>query len=100
MRQAGSVRIPTRERWELLEGSSFGRMSLSVPTVPVVLPVRYYVSDAEVSICMGSHRLPDDLTGMSATLCADSIDDQSLSGWTVEVHGPIGQGCSAHSQGM
>lgn len=77
-----------RECWEFLALASVGRIALSVNALPEILPVQYYLDGQTLAICLGQYDLPaTSINNTVIAFAADSIDDSSRSGWTVQVEG-------------
>jgi len=86
MGDGGSLLIPEDVCWELLRGSSVGRVTLPVPGVPSILPVHYYVEEDEIVLCLGHYEVPlDVLDGDCIGLAVDEMDVESSGGWSVQV---------------
>ncbi len=80
--------LTEQECWELLATASVGRVALSVRALPVILPVRYHLSDRRLAVCLGYHGLPERaLDNTIIAFAADSIDPVTGSGWSVQVQG-------------
>jgi len=75
------------ECWTLLASTSVGRMALSVRALPTIVPVRYAVGDGSVAIRVGRLGLPTTVHDMVVAFAADRIDEESASGWTVQMQG-------------
>src|SRR5215470_18238061 len=80
--------ISEEECWELLAGTSVGRLALSVHALPLILPVQYYLNGRRLAVCLGHHALPERaLDDTIIAFAADSIDTVTKSGWSVQVQG-------------
>ena len=80
--------LSERECWQLLAIISVGRLALSVRALPVIVPVQYYLDGRRLAVCLGHHALPERaLDGTIIAFAADSIDQVTRSGWSVQVQG-------------
>jgi len=79
--------ISEEECWELLAGTSVGRLALSVRALPVILPVQYYLDGRQLAVCLGHRQLPGRSLNAIIAFAADAIDPTSRSGWSVQVQG-------------
>ena len=96
------------ECWELLATTSVGRLALSDRALPTIVPVRYAVGNGSVAIRVGRLGLPTTVHDMVVAFAADRIDEESASGWTVQMQGraqlaptspmPAGAGADAAGQ--
>src|SRR5215468_766279 len=79
--------ISEEECWELLAGTSVGRLALSVRALPVILPVQYYLDGRKLAVCLGHRQLPGRSLNTVIAFAADAIDPTSRSGWSVQIQG-------------
>jgi Pyridoxamine 5'-phosphate oxidase len=80
--------IAAAECWDLLRGTSVGRVALSLRALPAILAVQYYVDGAELAICLGHHQVaPRAINETIVAFAADAIDSSSGVGWSVQAQG-------------
>jgi hypothetical protein len=80
--------LSERECWELLPAASVGWLALSIRSLPVILPIQYYLDGRWLAVCLGHHALPERaLDETIVAFAADSIDPVTRSGWSVHVQG-------------
>lgn len=81
--------IPSQRCRELLATASVGRLAVSVRALPVILPVRYYVTGHNrLAVCLGHHSIPvRSLNETIIAFTADTIDPAARSGWSVQIQG-------------
>jgi uncharacterized protein len=83
-----AVELSTDECWELLATSTLGRLALSIHALPIILPVRYVVDDASVTISLDRLGMPDAAVDNSVVAFAvDEISPVSDEGWWVQMQG-------------
>ncbi len=73
--------------WELLATTSVGRLALSVRALPMILPVRYVVDGESVVISVGRVGPTTAVHDVVVAFAADRIDQESASGWMVQMQG-------------
>jgi uncharacterized protein len=73
--------------WELLATTSVGRLALSVRALPTIVPVRYAVEGGSVAISVGRLGPPAAVHDAVVAFAADRIDEESASGWMVQMQG-------------
>ncbi|WOX20237.1 helix-turn-helix domain-containing protein [Streptomyces solicathayae] len=92
-----TVELDAAECWDLLDAHGLGRIALTTPDGPAVLPVNYLVTDGEVafrssststSTRSGSSARPT-AAGPDVAFEADHIDEMSGQGWSVLLVGPV-----------
>jgi len=80
--------LPERECWELLAAASVGWLALSIRSLPVILPVQYYLDGRWLAVCLGHHALPERaLDETIVAFAAALIDPVARSGGSVQVQG-------------
>jgi uncharacterized protein len=73
----------------LLSRAQLGRVALSLRALPVVVPVRYMLSDGPLLFTATGEELTKALYGNIAALQADGFDEDSGRRWSVFATGPI-----------
>jgi uncharacterized protein len=80
--------ISEAQCWQLLGTASVGRLSLSMNALPAIFPVQYYLDEDRVAACLGGFEIPErSAHNAVVSFSADQIDEQTRSGWTVNVIG-------------
>ena len=85
-----SIPMPAAECLALLRGGVFGRMAVTAPDGPHVVPVNYAVIDDAVVVrtepgsILGTHA-----PGTVAAFEVDHVDYETHHGWSVEVRGTV-----------
>lgn len=83
-----SARISEAQCWQLLGSASVGRLSLSMNALPAIFPVQYYLDEDGIAACLGGFEIPERSAHDSVVaFAADQIDEQTASGWIVNVIG-------------
>lgn len=84
-----TVELDAAGCWELLDAHGVGRIALSTPDGPAVLPVNYLVSEGEVAFRSTASGGPTASGGAEIAFEADHIDEASGQGWSVLLVGPV-----------
>ncbi|MBM9617791.1 helix-turn-helix domain-containing protein [Streptomyces zhihengii] len=81
------VELETDECWTLLGTHGVGRVAVTAPDGPAILPVNYVVADREVAFRTSSGALPGRAAGGETAFEVDHIDEAFSQGWSVLVVG-------------
>ena len=73
----------------LLGRAQLGRIALSLRAMPVVVPVRYTLSDGDLLFAASGDQLTKALHGNIAALQADGFEENGGKQWTVFATGPV-----------
>jgi len=80
--------LSEQQCWELLATASVGQLALSIRSLPVIMPVQYYLDGRRLAVCLGHQGLPERaLDETVIAFAADSIEPVTRSGWSVQVQG-------------
>lgn len=83
--------LSDEECMTLLSRAQLGRVALSLRALPVVVPVRYMLSDDGALLFTASgEELTKALHGNIAALHADGFDEDNGKRWSVFATGPVG----------
>lgn len=81
------VELEAEECWSLLGTHGVGRVAVTAPDGPAILPVNYVVADREVAFRTSSGALPGRAAGGETAFEVDHIDEAFSQGWSVLVVG-------------
>lgn len=73
--------------WAKLAPGGVGRVALSTPDGPRVVPVNYHVLDGTILYRTAAHGLPASAMGQRVAFEVDQLDEALSSGWSVVVAG-------------
>jgi nitroimidazol reductase NimA-like FMN-containing flavoprotein (pyridoxamine 5'-phosphate oxidase superfamily) len=79
--------LTDKECRELLSTHGVGRLAVSMPSGPVVVPVNYSVVDGEIVFRTSPGTAPARATGHQVAFEVDRIDEAFSEGWSVLVRG-------------
>ena len=80
--------LTTEECRARLSTHGVGRLAVSTPEGPVIVPVNYSVIDGAVVFRTAPHTTPAAAAGTQVAFEVDRIDDALSQGWSVLVRGP------------
>ncbi|MEU1279216.1 pyridoxamine 5'-phosphate oxidase family protein [Streptomyces sp. NPDC005805] len=81
------VELDAPECWDLLGTHGVGRVAVTTPDGPAILPVNYVVSEGEVAFRTSPGALPGRAAGGEVAFEVDHIDEAFSQGWSVLVVG-------------
>lgn len=87
-----TVELDAADCWDLLDAHGLGRIALTTPDGPAVVPVNYLVTDGEVAFRSATPRrdaTPPPAAAPDVAFEADHIDELSGQGWSVLLVGPV-----------
>jgi hypothetical protein len=88
--ERGDADLSPTECWELLALATVGRMALSVRALPTIVPVRYTLDGASVTVALGGLGLQEaSIHDSVVAFAVDHIDEDASAGWIVELQGRV-----------
>ncbi len=80
--------LPEDDCWQLMAGSTVGRLAVSIANEPDIFPVNYAVDHRTVVISTDAGtKLAAAVLGRSVAFEVDGLDADSHTGWSIVVHG-------------
>lgn len=86
--RTGLVVIDEDECWRLMEGTTVGRLAVSIANQPDIFPVNFAVDNHTIVIATDAGtKLAGAVLGRAVAFEVDGLDEERHTGWSIVLHG-------------